>query len=99
LAGFSVEPSNSIPLLEVHPPPLHCPAIMARAKPPANQRRSRNEPLLGRARPRMENDPRDAAAAASAGGGGNRPRGPTRTSIIDMWLYLVVDRYHNNSFH
>lgn len=72
---------------------------MARAKPPANQRRSRNEPLLGRARPRMENDPRDAAAAASAGGGGNRPRGPTRTSIIDMWLYLVVDRYHNNSFH
>lgn len=43
---------------------------MARAKPPANQRRSRNEPLLGRARPRDEAESRLTSAS-------NRPRGPT----------------------
>lgn len=47
---------------------------MARAKPPANQRRSRNEPLLGRARPRDEAESRLTSASAS---GSNRPRGPT----------------------
>ena len=46
---------------------------MARAKPPANARRSRNEPLLGRARPRDEAEERLAAASSSSG----RPSGPT----------------------
>ena len=41
---------------------------MARAKPPANARRSRNEPLLGRARPRDEAEGRLSS---------DRPRGPT----------------------
>lgn len=44
---------------------------MARAKPPANARRSRNEPLLGRARPR------DEAEGRLSSGSSNRPRGPT----------------------
>lgn len=47
---------------------------MARAKPPANQRRSRNEPLLGRARPRDEAEARLTSASSSSS---NRPRGPT----------------------
>ena len=42
---------------------------MARAKPPANARRSRNEPLLGRARPRDEAEGRISASG--------RPSGPT----------------------
>ena len=45
---------------------------MARAKPPSNQRRSRNEPLLGRARPRDEAESRLTSSSSS-----NRPRGPT----------------------
>ena len=45
---------------------------MARAKPPANARRSRNEPLLGRARPRDEAESRLSASSSS-----NRPSGPT----------------------
>ena len=44
---------------------------MARAKPPANARRSRNEPLLGRARPRDEAEGRLSSSSS------NRPRGPT----------------------
>mmetsp|Transcript_17444 Transcript_17444/g.41924 ORF Transcript_17444/g.41924 Transcript_17444/m.41924 type:complete len:149 (-) Transcript_17444:266-712(-) len=36
---------------------------MARAKPPANARRSRNEPLLGRARPRDEAEGRLSSAS------------------------------------
>ena len=47
---------------------------MARAKPPANQRRSRNEPLLGRSRPRDEAESRLASSSSSSS---NRPRGPT----------------------
>ena len=43
---------------------------MARAKPPANARRSR-EPLLGRARPRDEAEGRLSSSSS------NRPRGPT----------------------
>lgn len=46
---------------------------MARAKPPANARRSRNEPLLGRARPRDEAEGRISSASSSS----NRPRGPS----------------------
>ena len=45
---------------------------MARAKPPANARRSRNEPLLGRARPRDEAESRLSSSSSS-----NRPSGPT----------------------
>ena len=50
---------------------------MARAKPPANARRSRNEPLLGRARPRDESEGR-----LSSSSGSNRPRGPTTARPI-----------------
>mmetsp|Transcript_8115 Transcript_8115/g.14670 ORF Transcript_8115/g.14670 Transcript_8115/m.14670 type:complete len:158 (-) Transcript_8115:155-628(-) len=48
---------------------------MARAKPPANARRVRNEPLLGRARPRDEAEGRLSSGGNSGGGGGgnNRP--------------------------
>mmetsp|Transcript_22952 Transcript_22952/g.39290 ORF Transcript_22952/g.39290 Transcript_22952/m.39290 type:complete len:146 (-) Transcript_22952:327-764(-) len=38
---------------------------MARAKPPANARRARNEPLLGRARPRDEAEGRLSSAQPS----------------------------------
>ena len=41
---------------------------MARAKPPANARRARNEPLLGRARPRDEAEERLSSRGDGAGG-------------------------------
>lgn len=48
---------------------------MARAKPPSNARRARNEPLLGRARPRDEAESRLGSSGAASSS--NRPRGPT----------------------
>mmetsp|Transcript_17438 Transcript_17438/g.37679 ORF Transcript_17438/g.37679 Transcript_17438/m.37679 type:complete len:157 (+) Transcript_17438:149-619(+) len=48
---------------------------MARAKPPANARRSRNEPLLGRARPRDEAEGRLSSGTSSTAN--RQPRGPT----------------------
>ena len=53
---------------------------MARAKPPANARRSRTEPLLGRARPRDESEGR--LSSNSGGSSSNRPRGPTTAQPI-----------------
>mmetsp|Transcript_8667 Transcript_8667/g.15689 ORF Transcript_8667/g.15689 Transcript_8667/m.15689 type:complete len:158 (+) Transcript_8667:164-637(+) len=43
---------------------------MARAKPPANARRPRDEPLLGRARPRDEAEGRLTSGAGGGGGVG-----------------------------
>lgn len=44
---------------------------MARAKPPANARRARNEPLLGRARPRDEAEGRISSGSGGGGEGGD----------------------------
>ena len=49
---------------------------MARAKPPANARRARNEPLLGRARPRDEAEERLSSRGGGVGGNNNRQTQP-----------------------